>query len=382
MKRLQLFFVLLCVALTAPAQVVYEQISSEILGADRQLKIQLPRNYEKNAEKQYPLILIFDGDYLYEPVAGNVDYFSYWEDMPEAVVVGVIQNDRDTDSYYEDVNFLPAEGGAAFMDFIGAELLPMLEDKFRLAPFKMAVGHDLTANFISFDLLREDRMFQAYMALSPDYSPRMQERLLNIIPTIEKPVFYYLATGGSDISALREDILPFHQELKAMNNDHFTYYFDDFEGATHYSLAARAIPTALERLFAMYRPISKKEFKEEMLASTDSPYDYLTKKYETVYKLFQLENKIRVNDFNAAYAAIEKKEDWASLELLGKLARKTYPETMLGNYYLAYYHEQVGEPKRALKEYQNAFLLQEISFLTKDMMLERGDKIKADFGYR
>jgi hypothetical protein len=34
-----------------------------------------------------------------------------------------------------------------------------------------------------------------------------------------------------------------------------------------------------------------------------------------------------------------------------------------------------------MRAYQNAFLLEEVSFLTKDLMLDRADQIKQDFGY-
>ena len=63
------------------------------------------------------------------------------------------------------------------------------------------------------------------------------------------------------------------------------------------------------------------------------------------------------------------------------MARKQYPETLLGNYYLARFYEETGESKKAMKTYQSAYILEEIGGLTKDMMLERADSIKADFGY-
>ena len=73
------------------SKVIYEEFSSYKLGETRRLKIQLPRDYETNTEKSYPIVLVFDANYLFEPVAGNVDYFGYWEDMPEALVVGIMQ---------------------------------------------------------------------------------------------------------------------------------------------------------------------------------------------------------------------------------------------------------------------------------------------------
>ena len=67
---MKLFFIsaVLCFNLTF-TQTVYESIESNALGVKRELKIQLPRNYESNPDKNYPLIVVFDGDYLFEVVA-------------------------------------------------------------------------------------------------------------------------------------------------------------------------------------------------------------------------------------------------------------------------------------------------------------------------
>ena len=75
-------------------------LSQNALGTTRELKIQLPRNYELNPEQSYPLIVVFDGDYLFEVVAGNVEYNSYWRDMPEAIVVGINQANSRTEDHY------------------------------------------------------------------------------------------------------------------------------------------------------------------------------------------------------------------------------------------------------------------------------------------
>ena len=40
-------------------------------------------------KKHIPLILVLDGDYLFEPFSGCVDYLSYWDEIPEAIVVGI-----------------------------------------------------------------------------------------------------------------------------------------------------------------------------------------------------------------------------------------------------------------------------------------------------
>jgi len=366
--RLSFFILLLYVVSPLIAQIEYHEIESSKLDQKRQLKIQLPRNYADNIEKNYPIIIALDGDYLFEPVAGNVDYNSYWEEMPEAIVVGVVQIDtREDDTYYDE-----ADKGAAFFEFLGLEMMPWLDANYRTANFRIIVGHDLTANFMNYYLFKEPSLFQGYISISPELAPSMGERLAERFSAVKEKIFYYLATSSDDIKGLRLDIEA---------NENVRYNFDNFDGATHYSLVGRAIPKALEEIFAIYRPISKKEYKEVVSKLPGSPYDYLVDKYATVKDLFGLEDQIRVNDFTAVYTAIKKKKDWESLEKLGKLARTHHPDTMLGNYYLALYLEETGQPKKAMKTYQNAFLLEEVGSLTKDLMLDKADKIKQDFGY-
>ena len=97
-------FLFLC--MTGKSQVEYKMVSSTILEAEREVKIQLPRNYKKNTHKSYPVFIVLDGDYLFEPVAGNVDYYSYWGEMPEAIVVGVNQiSTRKEDTKLDKENF-------------------------------------------------------------------------------------------------------------------------------------------------------------------------------------------------------------------------------------------------------------------------------------
>jgi hypothetical protein len=149
----------------------------------------------------------------------------------------------------------------------------------------------------------------------------------------------------------------------------------------HYTLPTHAIPKALESIFLVFQPISKKEYKETILNLEGNPVDYLTEKYQMIDELFGIKKPILINDFKAIEAAIKKKENWEYFEDLGKLARKEYPDTLLGNYYLGRFYEETGEPKKAMKTYQSAYVLSEIAGITKDHVLELSEQIKADFGY-
>lgn len=380
-NKLLTLFLVACFSVSY-AQTIYEEIDSYKLGENRELKIQLPRNYNDNIEKSYPLFVVFDGDYMFEIVAGNVDYYSYWEDIPEAIVVGVNQVDsRENDCYYSDQNYFPVETGASFFEFVGMELMPYLEENYRIENFRVAVGHGETANYINYFLFKDKPLFQGYISLSPDLAPEMTENLTERISTFENKLFYYLATATNDIKPLRKDAIALDTALKGIDNKNFLYNFDNFEGPTHYSNPAHAIPKALESIFFVFQPISKTEYKERILTLETSPVEYLLEKYTMIDELFGIEKQILVNDFKAIAAAINKKEKFEYFEDLGKLARKQYPDTLLGHYYLGRFYEETGEHKKAMKTYRSAYILEEIGGYSKDEMIERADQIKADFGY-
>lgn len=383
MKKTIIFFLfLLCALNSIEAQVKYENFQSSKLGDERQIKIQLPRGYGYNEDKSYPLFIVLDGDYLFEAVAGNVDYYSYWEDMPQSIVVGVNQIDkRFDDCMYSEQNSLPIETGAAFFEFIGMELIPYIEKTYRTGSFKVAVGHGETANFINYFLLKPQPIFKGYVSVSPELAPNMLDYLPEVLGKVDSKLFYYLANTNNDPSSIKEMTKVLNTDILAIENENLFYNFDSFDGPSHYSVPTHAIPNAIENIFQVFQPISKKEYKDVILELEISPVTYLQEKYQTIYELFGIDKQILINDFKAISAAIEKNEIFEYYEELGKMARKQYPETLLGSYYIARFYEETGEPKKAMRTYQSAYTLKEIAGITKDEVLEKADLIKADFGY-
>lgn len=382
MKRLLLLLLAISLPVVSNSQIKYESISSQKLGETREIKIQLPRNYEENKEKRYPVVVVLDGDYLFEPVAGMVDYYSYWEDVPEMIVVGVNQDGiRMEDTYYSEQNFLPEGKGAKFFEFIGMDLLAQLDQKYRTANFRIIVGHDFTSNFINYYLLKPVPIFQGYINLSPDLAPEMANRVTNALKTAESKKWFYLATSSDDMPALKKDILSFDNQLKNIDNKMVSYKFQNFEDETHYSLVGKAIPSAISSMFEIYRPISTKDYNEILLQTSVSPSQYLADKYNSIKELYGLERKISLNDFMAVYNAIEKTRNWEDYKALYKMAFDHYPGTMLGTFFEARYEEETGNPKKAMRIYQNAYGQEKIAFLDTDFMLEKADAIKKDFGY-
>lgn len=372
MKKIYVFILLCLCAMHLESQAIYKTIDSEKLQDTRELKIQLPRNYDGKAKRIYPLVIALDGDYLFEPIAGNIDYQAYWEDIPDCIVVGVKQETtREADFFYDDETFFPAEDGAAFYEFIAAELIPFIEENYKASGFRIIFGHDQSANFMNYFLFKQAPLFRAYVALSPDLAPEMSNRLQQRLESLNQETFYYMATADNDISALRKTILETDASIKTVTNEKLRYKLDDFEDANHYSLVGRGIPKALNGIFSLYEPIDLEEYNESVLTFEGSAYDYLIKKYENIELFYGFEKQLIENDIRAIAAACNKKEDLDGLEKLSKLVKKEFSDSMLSAYYSGMYYEKLGDFNKALLRYKSGLLMTPSLTVDKEIMLEK-----------
>lgn len=380
MKRIFTLFAL-CLCLGLSAQVTREIFESFKLQERRDVSYYFPENYDK--EKKYPLIVVLDGDYLFDQVVANAKFYSQFHGMPQSIVVGVHQSKnsiRLDDCAWDEESGLPSEKGKLFFEFLGMEIIPYLDLNYSTAPFKMIVGYDITANFMNYWLFKERSLFNAYINISPDLAPEMETRIPERLGTFNKQIFYQVILEGEQ-NKNTPKIMAMDNAIKAIDKESLHYYLDAYPTADHISIATYGIGKAFDNIFGMFKPISPKEYKTEILTSEEPVFAYLENKYKSIEDLFGFTKTVDLNDIMAIYAGIRKKEDIESLKPLSDLCKQEFPGTMMGFYFEAEYYEQIGEPKKALKTYEKAFGMDEIDFLTKEMALEKIDALKADFGF-
>lgn len=368
--------VLCLLSVSAFSQKITDTIHSSKLGEDREIIIGLPDGYKQNPGKKYPLLFLLDGDYLFDPFQGALKYGAYWDDLPEMIIVGVNQSKtREADCTVSADTGLPEEKGEKFFEFIG-EVVSAMEKQYRIAPFKIIAGHDVTAGFLNYYLYKEQPLFTAYISMSPELPTDMEVHIPERLAALNQLLFYYQSTADGDVKKMQKRIRTLDENAKKVTKPTLNYKFDDFKGASHYSLVLHSIPNALYQFFSVYQPISSAEFNEKIAPLPSGYVDYLINKYDVVEKALGMKMPIRINDFKAIEAAILKNKAYNEFEKLADLARKNYPKSMLADYQMGMMYEKTGDYKKGSKAYQNAFLKEEIGDLTKDMMLEKADELK------
>ncbi len=366
--RKAILLALACFVYTANfAQVTYEEISSARLNSIRKIKVKLPKDYDADSEIKYPVIVVFDGDYLFEPVVGQVEFQTYFDDMPPSIIVGIMQGDeREYDSFYEAKTGLPMDSGHRFQEFVETELLPYIDGKYNTSKFRVAVSHDVMGNFINSYLFKEEPAFKAYVCMSPDFYGTLMHFVANRLDLFKGDIFYYLATSEKDIPELRKNILNLDSQMREVVNSNVTYYFDDFEGENHYTLVNGAIARSFDKIFEIYNPLREKELQEKVFNYDGTLDKYLVDRYKRIEDLFGVTKEISEEEIEKVATIAEQREDYKSLSKLGKLTNKLFPETLLGTYYIGYSAEKLGKIKKAKKIYESALELSDATNINKD----------------
>ncbi|MBT8188609.1 MAG: esterase [Croceitalea sp.] len=370
---------LLCFSMNA--QVIKEIFESFKLQERRDVSYYFPEDYTD--EKKYLLIVVLDAEYLFDNVVANAKFYSTFNRMPDAIIVGVHQAKNDLrweDCDFEETSGLPTDKGKQFYEFLGTELIPYLETSYNIAPFKMFIGYDITANFGNYFLFKDKSLFNAYVSISPVLATDMESRVPSRLLDLNQEIFYNLVLE-KEKTRDRQRILQMNNSIASLTKDNIHYFFDEYDEPDHISIAAYGVSKAFDNIFKLFRPISPKEYKEQIITSNEPVINYLKDKYDMIEKLLGFEKEVELNDIMAIYAGSVKKEDYESLAPLAEICKKQFPETMLGFYFEGEYLELIGEPKKAMRAFEKSFMMNEIDFLTKDMALAKIDAIKADFGY-
>ena len=360
-----------------------DTIISKYLNEKRAIEIQLPRSYETEVDKNYPLMIVLDGDYMFNIVSGSIDYLSYWGDIPENLVVGINQKDTrfQDSSVFDNITFTPISSTASFYDFIVNELIPYFSKNYRVSNFKVIVGQERTANFANFFLLKNDPQIRGVISISPKISENMNRYLNENLSKSNSKIVYTLSSSKRDFESIFKNVSELTASLDSIENKNLRFESLIFDKENHYILPSVSVPKSIRSTYSMYSDIDKIEYDSIISKLETSPIDYLKNKYQLIKEFYDLDKTISMNDFMAIEEFIEENEFFNLYDELSELAKQEYPGTILPSYYKGRFIEETGDPKKAMYIYRSAYNMKEVKGLTKEYLLELAERIKEDFNY-
>jgi predicted alpha/beta superfamily hydrolase len=223
LRNLSLFLLLLSVPanISSAESAAYPRITipgselrtmkSTSTGRTYDLYIRKPADYEKIKDKKYPVLYLLDGQWdfkLLDSVIGGLVYDKW---MPDILVVGITYSGDHPDyDALRAMDYTPTPGdpkgsgdSPKFLNFIKAELIPLMEANYRGDPTRRILGgHSLGGLFTLYAMFTRPSLFWGYLAGSPaitwdnNFTVRQEEEFAKIHKDL--PVRLFLAVGGAE----------------------------------------------------------------------------------------------------------------------------------------------------------------------------------------
>ena len=356
-----------------------ETIDSKILNEKRDLWVHIPLNMPGESspsnEKRYPVLYLLDGDWHFLSVAGTLQQMSFINGntiCPEMIIVGIISKDRYSDlTPSRDSGFSPTSGGGQkFMEYIEKEVIPFIESKYKVEPYRMFVGHSLGGLTVINALISKPSLFNSYVAIDPSMwwdnqkYLKLAEQTFNKENYKGKSLFLAVANSmdkGMDTANVKNDqsdntrhirsILMFENLLKKSKGTGLEYESIYYENENHGSVPHIAFYDALHFIFGFYNlPLTKKDFAVSDLSLAERIKDHYAFISEKMgYKILPSENFINMLGYNSLMG-----KSFNQAGYYFKMNVDNYPKSY--NAYDSYgdYFEAIGDNLKAIEMYSRA----------------------------
>ena len=339
-------------------QILTTTIESDYLENSRDVRIYIPKSYELDSVKSYPLAIVFDAEFLFDIYVGNSVLFASKDKAPEQIVVGInMAETRKNDTYFNINTGQLNPTNQAFYEFIRDEVTFYMESNYRTSPFISLIGTGTSANLVSQFLKESKPIFNAYVCINPIFSDFIRQQMQNFALERygkEDNTFYLYTNNSNTFSPKRQTLI--NQVQTFLGNyeiENFNIVNDYITTKSSISTIGEAIPRAITKVFELYSPISKDEFDTKIKnLSPEDAIAYLENKYIEIEFLFGSNLGIREQDVFAIESIIIDKENGDYLRDFGKMILKLFPSSPLGDYYIGRYYEEGNMIKKALKHYK------------------------------
>lgn len=236
-------------------------VHSKVLNEDRPIWVRMPAAAQGKKDR-YPVVYTTDAGPNVNEIGAVIDFLADARFIPPLIVVGIPNTDRNRDLTpshagvkHSDgsVEPIPTSGGAdRFLDFIQTELVPEIEKRYPIEPYRILVGHSLGGLFAIHALVARPDLFKACIASSPslwwdDFRvAREAEDFLAKQKEFRKTLFTSLGDEGGGMTDGFERL---KKTLAAHQPKGFVAEAVRYEDETHISTELRTHYAALRAIF-------------------------------------------------------------------------------------------------------------------------------------
>lgn len=364
-----------------------ERIESKILNETRRVWVYVPGGAlnDITGPKNYPVLYLLDGDAHFLSMVGMVQQFSRNTLCPEMIVVGITNTDRTRDLTTSNIAgpirmmgnaVAPTSGGSdKFLAFIEKELMPYIESKYPVQPYKVFVGHSFGGLTVINALINHPHMFSAYLSIDPGIwwdNEKLLSQAQNVLRNRKfegKSLYMSIANTllpGMDSAQAMADttmhsqffrsIMKLDGAFKANPLNGLRYGSKFYTADDHNTIPIISMHDGLRSIFSFYQfNLTAAEiagFNAETLKRIDAHY-------ESVSKLMGYPVKFPEMMANALAYRFMGEGRMAESEMLFALNIKNYPNSFNVYDSMGEFHEAQGNKQKAIELYRKALSIRE-----------------------
>lgn len=264
-------------------------IKSSVLGEERTILVRTPAGYETNSLK-YPVFYMTDGDAHIGHTGSTVEFLARNGRMSEMIVVGITNTDRTRDltptkAVGPNADQSPTAGGADnFLKFIATELIPEIEKRYRVQPYRVLAGHSLGGLFVVHTLITRPELFNSYVAVSPSLQwsdDATLKRAQEFFKTRQELRATLFATLGNEPGDIGKAFVEFKQLLTTTKIKGFEWSAEQMTDEDHGSVVLRSHYGGLRKTFDGWQMPRDPETGAVAggLKGADAHYKWLSEKF-------------------------------------------------------------------------------------------------------
>ncbi len=315
---------------------------SSILNEERTLYISLPRSYERSTQS-YPVLYLLDAESHFYYVAGMMRFLAENSSVPEMIVIGIENIDRNRDFTPTHTDAVPVSGKAdSFIRYLNEEVIPYVGKNFRASDYRIIHGHSLGGMFALYLLGRHPDMFEAYITIAPwliyDNHFIVKDLETSLMKLSVHDKFLYMTLGNEPL--IFPDMDSLRRILKEKAPKNLNWSFQLFEQEDHNTVPLNSLFYGMKKLFADWSVTD--ELAAEGADSIGRHFSRLSAKFG--FEIRVPENRLNASGYN--YIGSKKIREAVAVLLYNT---RLYPESANTFDSLGDAYEASGENQKAVE---------------------------------
>nr|WP_306173855.1 alpha/beta hydrolase-fold protein [Pseudoalteromonas shioyasakiensis] len=351
-------------------------IESSNLSEQRTVVVQLPKSYQTDPNKRYPVIYRLDGAGNLPLINAVLERLQQNDQAPEVIVVAIESTNRLRD-FYPTVNKEPqgpvGEGGGAakFLAFVEQELMPLVNKQYRTHDYRVIAGASAAGVFALYAMQADPELFQAHIAYSPAvwWNYGAPAKSLKTFVTKAKTINSYVYMNiGEEAGIMRERYDDMQQTMQNSKVQNLRFKSDAFAGVSHNLTLAAGAFNAYHGLFlSKHMPLSA---LGDDVSSIDAYYQRLSQQWGE--QIAPPDRAVRL----LGYSLTDNQQFERAIEVF-KYNIKNYPKSAYALSALSYGYEMQGNIRQALVQIEAAIAVADDSYPYPDYLKETKTRLQA-----